>query len=79
VIIGKGGCFIVARNPGATDKPPAQAYIDHFCFTLSNWEEVRVRAAMNGRMGAGWNVTVSLTSRQSPCAALAVITSATWL
>ena len=43
---GMGGCFIVARNPGATDKPPAQAYIDHFCFTLSNWEEVRVRAAM---------------------------------
>ena len=37
------------------------------------------RAAINGRIGAGWNVTVSFISRQSPGAALAVIRSATWL
>lgn len=37
------------------------------------------RAASSGRIGAGMNVTVSLTSRQSPGAAFAVIRSATWL
>ena len=37
------------------------------------------RAASNGRIGAGMNVTVSLTSKQSPGAAFAVIRSATWL
>ena len=34
---------------GATDKPAAQAYVDHFCFTLSNWEETRVRAAVKAK------------------------------
>jgi catechol 2,3-dioxygenase-like lactoylglutathione lyase family enzyme len=43
---GKGGSYIVARNATAGDRPPGQVWIDHFCFTLSNWEEARVRAAM---------------------------------
>src|SRR5258708_28588389 len=45
---GKGGTFIVARNPSPTpaNRPPAQAYVDHYCYTLSNWDEARVRAAI---------------------------------
>lgn len=47
---GKGGSFIVTRNPAAANnKPASPAYIDHFCFTLSNWDEVRVRAAMKAK------------------------------
>jgi catechol 2,3-dioxygenase-like lactoylglutathione lyase family enzyme len=48
---GKGGSFIVARNPSPTpsNKPPAQAYIDHYCYTLSNWDEARVRAAIKAK------------------------------
>jgi len=48
---GKGGSFIVARNPSPTpsNKPPAQAYIDHYCYTLSNWDEARVRAAVKAK------------------------------
>jgi catechol 2,3-dioxygenase-like lactoylglutathione lyase family enzyme len=46
---GKGGSFIVTRNPGSNNKPPAQAYVDHFCFTLSNWDETRVRAAIKAK------------------------------
>jgi catechol 2,3-dioxygenase-like lactoylglutathione lyase family enzyme len=45
---GKGGSFIVARNAAARTNPPqqSQALIDHICFTLSNWDEQRVRDAM---------------------------------
>src|SRR6266404_962081 len=43
---GKGGSFIVARNATANDRPPARALVDHICFTLSNWNEQRVRAAI---------------------------------
>jgi catechol 2,3-dioxygenase-like lactoylglutathione lyase family enzyme len=46
---GKGGSFIVARNATPNDRPPAQAQIDHFCFTLSNWDEAKVRAAMKAK------------------------------
>lgn len=47
---GKGGSFIVTRNPAANNsKPASPAYIDHFCFTLSNWDEARVRAAMKAK------------------------------
>jgi catechol 2,3-dioxygenase-like lactoylglutathione lyase family enzyme len=48
---GKGGTFIVARNPSPTpsNRPPAQAYIDHYCYTLSNWDETRVRAAIKAK------------------------------
>jgi catechol 2,3-dioxygenase-like lactoylglutathione lyase family enzyme len=47
---GKGGSFIVTRNPTANNnKPASPAYIDHFCFTLSNWDEARVRAAMKAK------------------------------
>jgi hypothetical protein len=48
---GKGGCFIVARNAGDTpnNRPPANAYVDHYCYTLSNWDEARVRAAIKAK------------------------------
>lgn len=48
---GKGGSFIVTRNPGpaAANRKQSDAYIDHFCFTLSNWDEARVRAAIEAK------------------------------
>ena len=45
---GKGGSFIVARTAAlpANPRPPSQAVIDHICFTMSNWKEADVRAAL---------------------------------
>jgi catechol 2,3-dioxygenase-like lactoylglutathione lyase family enzyme len=45
---GKGGSFIVARTAAtpANPRPPSQAVIDHICFTMSNWKETDVRAAL---------------------------------
>jgi catechol 2,3-dioxygenase-like lactoylglutathione lyase family enzyme len=52
---GKGGSFLVARNPGvvasgsAGVKPGAQAVIDHICYTVPNWDEARVRATLKAK------------------------------
>jgi catechol 2,3-dioxygenase-like lactoylglutathione lyase family enzyme len=52
---GKGGSFLVARNPGAVAsgsagvKPGAQAVIDHICYTVPNWNEARVRATLKAK------------------------------
>jgi catechol 2,3-dioxygenase-like lactoylglutathione lyase family enzyme len=52
---GKGGSFLVARNPGvvasgsAGVKPGAQAVIDHICYTVPNWDEARVRATLHAK------------------------------
>jgi catechol 2,3-dioxygenase-like lactoylglutathione lyase family enzyme len=46
---GKGGSFIVARNATPSDRPAARAVVDHICFTLSNWNEQRVREAMKAK------------------------------
>jgi len=46
---GNGGTFLIARNPLNNRRPPPQSYIDHFCFTLSNWNEARVRAAIRAK------------------------------
>jgi catechol 2,3-dioxygenase-like lactoylglutathione lyase family enzyme len=52
---GKGGSFLVARNPGvvasgsAGVKPGAQAVIDHVCYTVPNWDEPRVRATLRAK------------------------------
>jgi catechol 2,3-dioxygenase-like lactoylglutathione lyase family enzyme len=52
---GKGGSFLVARNPGvvasgsAGVKPGAQAVIDHICYTVPNWNEARVRATLKAK------------------------------
>jgi catechol 2,3-dioxygenase-like lactoylglutathione lyase family enzyme len=52
---GKGGSFLVARNPGvvasgsAGVKPGTQAVIDHICYTVPNWDEARVRATLKAK------------------------------
>ena len=41
---GKGGQFLVARNARApaNPRPPATGFIDHVCYTISNWDDKRV-------------------------------------
>ncbi len=52
---GKGGSFLVARNPGsvasgsAGARPGAEAMIDHVCYTIANWDEARVRATLKAK------------------------------
>ena len=46
---GKGGSYIRVHNSMPGDLQPGQVWIDHICFTLSNWEEGRVRAAMKAK------------------------------
>ena len=41
---GKGGNFIVARTAGTTSD--AKAVVDHVCYTIPNWDEAKVRAAL---------------------------------
>jgi catechol 2,3-dioxygenase-like lactoylglutathione lyase family enzyme len=45
---GKGGSFVVARTarPSANPRPPAQSVVDHVCYTIANWDEPRVEAAL---------------------------------
>ena len=43
---GKGGSFVVPRNPPATPRPAAQAFVDHICYTIPNWDDARVDAAL---------------------------------
>jgi catechol 2,3-dioxygenase-like lactoylglutathione lyase family enzyme len=48
---GKGGSFVIARTaaPPANPRPPAQAVIDHICYTIPNWDEGRVRGAIKAK------------------------------
>ena len=71
---GKGGSFIVARNAPANAPPPPRAVVDHVCYTLTNWNDARVNAALKavgqnpaGRSGSvnvydPFNVQVQLAS-----------------
>jgi catechol 2,3-dioxygenase-like lactoylglutathione lyase family enzyme len=43
---GKGDNFLVVHNPGANPPKPSEAVIDHVCFTVSNWDEGKVRGAL---------------------------------
>ena len=43
---GKGGSFVVARNSPANPRPQAQAFVDHICYTIPNWDDARVDAAL---------------------------------
>ena len=43
---GKGGSFVVPRNPPATPRPPSSAFVDHICYTIPNWDDARVDAAL---------------------------------
>ena len=46
---GKGGSYILAHNATPSSRPQPEAYIDHYCYTLSNWDEARVRAAIKAK------------------------------
>jgi catechol 2,3-dioxygenase-like lactoylglutathione lyase family enzyme len=41
---GKGGSFLIPRNSGGATR--AKATIDHICYTISDWDEEKVRAAL---------------------------------
>jgi catechol 2,3-dioxygenase-like lactoylglutathione lyase family enzyme len=45
---GKGGSFVVARTATtpANPRPPATAVVDHVCYTLPNWDDAKVEAAL---------------------------------
>ena len=45
---GKGGSFVVARNATtpANPRPPATAHVDHVCYTIPNWDDAKVEAAL---------------------------------
>jgi catechol 2,3-dioxygenase-like lactoylglutathione lyase family enzyme len=46
---GKGGSFIVARTVAGDLKPKSEAVVDHVCYTVSNWNEARVRANLKAK------------------------------
>jgi catechol 2,3-dioxygenase-like lactoylglutathione lyase family enzyme len=46
---GMGGNFLVAHNPGNNPLKPTEAVIDHICYTISNWDEGKVRAALKAK------------------------------
>ena len=41
---GAGGSFLIPRNGGAVTR--AKAAIDHICYTISDWDEAKVRTAL---------------------------------
>jgi len=43
---GKGGSFVAVRNPPANPRPAAQAFVDHVCYTIPNWDDARVDTAL---------------------------------
>ncbi len=43
---GKGGQFVVARTATPSTRPPAQAMVDHICYTISDWSDARVDAGL---------------------------------
>ena len=45
---GKGGSFVVARNATTPANPraPATAFVDHVCYTIPNWDDAKVEAAL---------------------------------
>jgi len=44
---GKGGSFMGVRTFEA--KTVDQAIVDHVCYTISNWDEARVRATLKAK------------------------------
>jgi catechol 2,3-dioxygenase-like lactoylglutathione lyase family enzyme len=48
---GKGGSFMIVRNPVAANanRPQPKALVDHICFTMSNWDEAKVKAALDAK------------------------------
>jgi catechol 2,3-dioxygenase-like lactoylglutathione lyase family enzyme len=50
---GKGGQFLITRNFGANERP-ANAVVDHICYTVADWDDTRVNNALKA---AGTNPT----------------------
>ena len=46
---GKGGSFLAVRTAAVRAPAPGNAVIDHVCWTIPNWNEARVRGALNAR------------------------------
>jgi catechol 2,3-dioxygenase-like lactoylglutathione lyase family enzyme len=46
---GKGGSFMVPRDAVPDSRPPAKAVVDHICFTIPDWNEARVRSALEAK------------------------------
>ena len=46
---GKGGSFMVVRNAPAQTRPPSPVVVDHICYTISDWEDARIRAALKAK------------------------------
>ena len=44
---GKGGGFLVTRTAETTTD--AKATVDHICYTIPNWDEAKVRAALKAK------------------------------
>jgi catechol 2,3-dioxygenase-like lactoylglutathione lyase family enzyme len=42
---GEGGAFLITRNFGNNEKP-ARAVVDHVCYSVANWDDARVNAAL---------------------------------
>ena len=62
----QGGSFIVARNVAANAPAPARAVVDHVCYTLPNWDDARVNAALKakGQNPTGRSGSVNVFDRQ---------------
>lgn len=45
----KGGSFMVVRNAPTQPKPPSPVVIDHICYTVSSWDDARIRAALKAK------------------------------
>jgi catechol 2,3-dioxygenase-like lactoylglutathione lyase family enzyme len=45
---GKGGAYVVARNATtpANPRPPATSVVDHVCYTIADWDDAKVDAAL---------------------------------
>ena len=44
---GQGGSFFIARNGSTATN--AKAVVDHICYTIPNWDETKVRAALKAK------------------------------
>ena len=76
---GKGGSFIITRNFGANERP-AQAVVDHVCYSVANWDDTRVNNALKaagtnpaGRPGSvnvydpfGYQVQIASITAENP-------------
>jgi catechol 2,3-dioxygenase-like lactoylglutathione lyase family enzyme len=45
--LGQGGTSLIVRN-GKTESN-AKATVDHICYTISNWDEAKIRAALSAK------------------------------